>query len=101
MTWGNSRRIKKYHPGIRILGIFEMIAALHHGRYVFVRGKAYHPAVLRNWSLASLEGVSRHGDARIAELTPEWIDAEAARRSDAEDGARVLDTEFAEVGETR
>ena len=89
MTWSSRKKIRKYRAGIRIYGIYELITALRDERYVFVRGKPYHPAVLRNWSLASLEGVCRHGDARIAEFTPEWIEAETVKA-----------IEFAEVGET-
>jgi hypothetical protein len=76
MAWGKSTNVRKYRPGVRILGIFEMIVVLDAGKYVFVRGRAYHPAVLNNWSLGSLKSACLYSDARIAELTPEWIAAE-------------------------
>lgn len=99
MTWGSAKKTRKYREGVRIESIYEMIGALHSDHYVFVRGKAFHPAVLRNWSLASLEGACRYGNARIAELTPEWIDAEACKRLRAIENAAAMDVEFTEVGE--
>jgi hypothetical protein len=98
VTWSSRKKVRKYRAGIRILGIYELMAVLNAGRYVFVRGKSYHPAVLRNWSLASLEGVCRYGDTRVAELTPEWIDAESVKAMMARE--KATDEEFAEVGET-
>jgi hypothetical protein len=100
VTWGSSKKIRKYCEGIRILGIVEMIAVLAAGRYVFVRGKPYHPAVLRNWSLASLEAACRYG-ARVAELTPEWIEDEEMKAMAIQEGAEGAHREFVEVGETR
>lgn len=97
MTWGGAKKIRKYREGARVGSIFDMIAALHTDRYVFVRGKAYHPAVLRNWSLISLEAACRYG-ARIAELTPAWIETEAVKAMEAAEKARGIDSEFVEVG---
>lgn len=99
MTWGNAKKIRKYREGARIDGLAEMIVALNAGRYVFVRGRPYHPAVLRNWSLASLDAVCRHRSARIAELTQEWIDDHAVRCARASEEAADIDSEFAEIGE--
>lgn len=106
MAWGKSIKIRKYRPGVRILGIFEMIEVLNADRYVFVRGKPYHPTALNNWSLATLKGVCRYGDARVAELTAEWIAAEEMKAEIAQESERlardrvtVLDIEFAEIGE--
>jgi len=82
-----------------MLGIFDLISAFDQGRYVFVRGKAYHPSVLRNWSLVSLEGICRHGSAYVAELTPEWIAAEEHKAATVREEAVVIDREFEEVGE--
>lgn len=94
MSWGRPTRVRKYRPGAQMLGIFDLISAFNQGRYVFVRGKAYHPAVLRNWSLASLEGICRYGGARVAEITPEWMAAEAEK---AEIAQEELIAEFSEV----
>lgn len=96
MSWGRKPRVRKYRAGAEIREIYEMIGALHSGRYIFVRGKPYHPAVLSNWSLASLESVCRLGAARAAELTPEWTAAEAERAKEASENPVA---EFAEIGE--
>lgn len=101
MTWGSTKKIRKYREGFRVTDVIDLIAELRACRYVFVRGKAYHPAVLRNWSLASLECACRYGNARTAELTPAWIDAEGVKAMAlaAHEEAAAIDHEFAEVGE--
>lgn len=81
MAWGKSTKVRKFRPGARMLGIFDLIEAFDRGCYVFVHGKPYHPAVLRNWSLVCLEGVCRNGFAHVAELTPEWIAAEEMKEA--------------------
>lgn len=106
MAWGSAKKIRKYRPGAKMLGIFDLISAFNQGRYVFVNGKPYHPAVLRNWSLASLEAICRGNRTFVAELTPEWIEAEETKAEIAReleqsvrDRVTVLDIEFAEIGE--
>lgn len=101
MTWGSAKKIRKYREGARILSIYEMIPVLLANRYVIVRGKPYHPAVLRNWSLISLMDICRYNQAHVAELTPEWIAAEEMRIEIAREEAAVVDAEFAEIGETQ
>jgi hypothetical protein len=101
MTWG-SRKVRKYCAGERINSLAAMVLMIEDGRYMIVRGRPTHPAVLRNWSLASLNSVMRGGWMYLAELTPEWIAAEetragvyAAMNAEHPDD----DSEFSEVGE--
>lgn len=99
MSWGRSTKIRKYREGKAFADAIDMILALRRGRYVFVRGKPYHPTVLRNWSLASLEGACHFGMAAVAELTPEWIAAEELKTEVAREEAHVIDAEFEDAGE--
>jgi hypothetical protein len=97
MAWGKTTKIRKYREGVRILGIYEMIPVLLANRYIIVRGKPYHPAVLRNWSLGSLTRICHYDQAHVAELTPEWIAAEEMRAEIAREEAAVVDGEFTKI----
>jgi hypothetical protein len=100
MSWGNVKKIRKYRPGATIDNIISMISAISYERkYVFIRGKPYNAEFLRNWSLASLEIACNYGGAFVAELTPEWVVAEAEKAEIAREKATAVESDFSEIGE--
>jgi hypothetical protein len=98
MSWGKSRKLRKYRAGERLNSLVALVLIINDGRYIIVNGRPYHPAVLRNWSLASLDGTMRRGRMYLAELTPEWIEDQEMRAELAKFNAEHPDdSEFAEV----
>lgn len=91
MSWG--ARIRKYEPGSTIHDLQFLISELVTDNYVFVRGKAMHPAVVMNWSLTTLRCLTRGGVVQVARVTKEWKAVNERALSDA----RVNDDEFEEV----
>ena len=81
MAWNTTPRIRKYKAGERLDSLLAAVVTITvDEKYLFVRGKPYHPAVARNWSIAQLHDLVCGGQAYIAALTPEWISAEVARQ---------------------
>lgn len=102
MSWNTRPRIRKYRQGERLDSLIAAVVAITlSDQYLFVRGKPYHPAVARNWSITQLNCLVRGGVAYIAELTPEWLQAEADKAEIAAEAAAeallVKQPDFAEA----
>lgn len=101
MAWGSTKKIRKYQAKGNPLSTMDAaFLALLGADYLIVCGRPMHPAVVRNWSLATLNGYCVRNNVYRAELTAKWIAAEQEKAEIAAEEAATLDNEFAEVGET-
>jgi hypothetical protein len=72
MAWGSSKP-RKYRRGDPIFTLQDLVNWLEGENYVWWQHKAYHPAIVENWSLAMLRKQIRGGLFRAA-LTDEYME---------------------------
>lgn len=84
MSWGYKPPTKRI-PADKVRNMRELVR-LHdaHG-YAFIRGKCYHPAVWRNWSLGVLMNHVRSGYIYAATLNPAHTSSITAKLPGARD----------------
>lgn len=61
---------RKYLEGQRVQSMTEVLLAIDRGEYLMVRGKPTHPAVVVNYSVATLRGFVENGYVNLATINP-------------------------------
>ena len=88
MPW--EQKIRKYEKGSPIFRVADAVYEIEQGRYLWIRGRPWHPAIVWNWTLPTLRGAVRTGCVSYADTTARWVKAHP-------EPANALDTEFQEV----
>lgn len=88
MGWTSRPKIKKYRAaGEPLTALAVVTTLLYEPKYLMVWNKPTHPTVLTNMSLATIRGYSGARAIRLAEITPEWIEADALKAEIAREEA--------------